>query len=231
MLFIFFFSSRRRHTRYWRDWSSDVCSSDLDERTPFSALWAVGLLEEAGMPPGLVQVVTGPGAELGAPVIGEVDFLMFTGSTRVGRIVSAQAAERLIDFSMELGGKNALLVLDDADVGKAVEGAVRAAFSNTGQLCISIERMYIPTRMWGEFTARFVAATQKLRLSPALDYSAGMGSLISARQLETVRHHVDEAVAKGAKLLTGGRARPDIGPHFYEPTILTGVREGMAAFH
>ena len=202
-----------------------------DERTPFSALWAVGLLENAGMPPGLVQLVTGPGAELGTPVIGQVDFLMFTGSTRVGRIVAAQAAERLIDFSMELGGKNALLVLDDADVGKAVIGAVRAAFSNTGQLCISIERMYIPALIWDEFTSRFVAETEQLKLSPSLDYSAGMGSLISAQQLQTVRHHVDDAVAKGATVLTGGRARPDVGPNFYEPTILTGVREDMAAFH
>jgi succinate-semialdehyde dehydrogenase / glutarate-semialdehyde dehydrogenase len=202
-----------------------------DERTPFSALWAVALLEEAGMPAGLVQVVTGPGAELGSPLIEQADFLMFTGSTRVGRIVAAQAGERLIDCSMELGGKNALLVLDDADLDKTVDGAVRAAFSNTGQLCISIERMYIPTRLWDEFTGRFVKATEALQLSPALDFSAGMGSLISAQQLDTVRHHVDDAVAKGATVLTGGRARPDVGPNFYEPTILVGVREGMAAFH
>lgn len=202
-----------------------------DDRTPFSALWAVELLEDAGVPAGLVQMVTGPGAELGAPLIEQSDFLMFTGSTRVGRIVAAQAAERLIEYSMELGGKNALLVLDDADVDKAVTGAVRAAFSNTGQLCISIERMYVPTRMWDELTTRFVAATNELELSPALDYSAGMGSLISAQQLETVAHHVDEAVQKGATAIAGGRARADIGPYFYEPTILTGVREGMAAFH
>ena len=201
-----------------------------DERTPYSALWAVSLLEQAGMPPGVVQVVTGPGAELGTPVIEHSDFLMFTGSTRVGRIVARQAAERLIDYSMELGGKNALLVLDDADVDKAVTGAVRAAFSNTGQLCISIERMYIPSELWDGFSSRFVAATKALELSPAIDYSGGMGSLISAQQLETVSHHVDDAVRKGATVLAGGRARPDIGPYFYEPTILTGVREGMAAF-
>jgi succinate-semialdehyde dehydrogenase/glutarate-semialdehyde dehydrogenase len=202
-----------------------------DERTPFSALWAVELLEQAGMPAGLVQVVAGPGTELGKPLIEQSDFLMFTGSTRVGRIVAAQAAERLIDYSMELGGKNALLVLEDADVAKTVEGAVRAAFSNTGQLCISIERMYIPRRMWDEFSARFAEQARALELSPALDYSAGMGSLISAQQLETVAHHVDDAVEKGATVLAGGRARPHIGPYFYEPTILTGVREGMEAFH
>mgnify|MGYP002138153583 FL=1 len=102
-----------------------------DQHTPFSALWAVRLLEEAGMPTGLVQVVTGSGAELGTSIIEASDFLMFTGSTAVGRTVAAQAGERLIDCSMELGGKNALLVLDDADVDKAVDGAVRACFSNS----------------------------------------------------------------------------------------------------
>jgi succinate-semialdehyde dehydrogenase/glutarate-semialdehyde dehydrogenase len=182
------------------------------------------------MPPGLVQTVTGPGSELGTPIIDQSDYLMFTGSTAVGRTVAAEAAERLIECSMELGGKNALLVLDDADVDKAVSGALRAAFSNTGQLCISIERMYIPKALWDEFVLRFAAATKAMKLSTALDYSADMGSLIGMKQLKTVIHHVDDAVQKGATVLAGGRARPDIGPHFYEPTILSGVREGMIAF-
>jgi succinate-semialdehyde dehydrogenase / glutarate-semialdehyde dehydrogenase len=201
-----------------------------DGQTPFSALWAVSLLEEAGMPRGLVEVVTGPGSELGTPIIEQSDFLMFTGSTDTGRRVAAQAAERLIDCSMELGGKNALLVLDDADVGKAVAGAVRAAFSNAGQLCISIERIYVPTTLWDAFVDQFVAATKSMTLSAALDYSADMGSLINSDQLDTVSRHVEDAVRKGATVRAGGRPRPDIGPHFYEPTILSGVREGMAAF-
>jgi succinate-semialdehyde dehydrogenase/glutarate-semialdehyde dehydrogenase len=201
-----------------------------DQQTPFSALWAVQLLEEAGMPPGLVQVVTGSGSELGTPIIEQSDYLMFTGSTAVGRTVAAQAGQRLIDCSMELGGKNALLVLDDADVGKAVTGAVRAAFSNAGQLCISVERIYVPGALWDEFATRFAKAAGALKLSAALDYSGDMGSLISEKQLQTVTDHVDDAVSKGATVLAGGRARPDIGPYFYEPTILTGVREGMTAF-
>jgi succinate-semialdehyde dehydrogenase/glutarate-semialdehyde dehydrogenase len=201
-----------------------------DDRTPFSHLWAVAMLERAGMPPGLVQTVTGPGSELGTPIIEESDYLMFTGSTSTGRTVAKQAAERLIDYSMELGGKNALLVLDDADVGKAARGAVRAAFSNSGQLCISIERIYVPTALWDDFVASFVAATEAMKLTAGLDYSADMGSLINAKQLETVTQHVDDAVAKGATVLAGGRARPDIGPYFYEPTILTGVHEGMDAY-
>src|SRR5215212_4824312 len=201
-----------------------------DDRTPFSHLWAVRMLERAGMPPGLVQTVTGPGSELGTPIIEESDFLMFTGSTDTGRTVAKQAAERLIDYSMELGGKNALLVLDDADVGKAARGAVRAAFSNSGQLCISIERIYVPTAIWDEFVDRFVTATKAMKLTAGLDYSADMGSLINAKQLETVTQHVDDAVGKGATVLAGGRARPDIGPYFYEPTILSGVREGMDVY-
>ena len=201
-----------------------------DDRTPFSALWAVQLLEEAGMPAGLVQVVTGPGSELGTPIIEHSDFLMFTGSTGVGRNVARQAAEQLIDCSMELGGKNALLVLDDADPGKAAAGAVRAAFSNAGQLCISVERIYVAKSLWAGFVDQFVAAAKSLTLSGALDYSADMGSLISDKQLQTVTEHVTDAVDKGATVLAGGRARPDIGPYFYEPTILADVREGMTAF-
>lgn len=201
-----------------------------DVQTPYSTLWAVALLEEAGLPRGLVQVVTGPGTELGTPIIENSDFLMFTGSTATGRIIAAQAGEHLIDCSMELGGKNALLVLEDADVAKAASGAVRACFSNTGQLCISIERIYVPDALWEEFTSRFVAATKAMRLSPALDFSADMGSLVSAKQLDTVTWHVEDARAQGATVLAGGRARPDLGPFFYEPTILTDVTESMTLF-
>jgi len=183
-----------------------------DQQTPFSALWAVRLLEEAGLPPGLIQVVTGSGAELGTPIIEQSDYLMFTGSTAVGRTVAAQAGERLIDCSMELGGKNALLVLDDADVGKAVSGAVRAAFSNAGQLCISVERIYVPAPLWDDFSTRYAEAAKAMKLSAALDYSADMGSLISDKQLKTVSDHVDDAVGKGATVLAGGKPRPDIGP-------------------
>ncbi|KAF0845200.1 aldehyde dehydrogenase family protein [Nocardia caishijiensis] len=176
-----------------------------------------------------MQVVTGSGAELGKPIIENCDFLMFTGSTAVGRTVAAQAGEQLIDCSMELGGKNALLVLDDADVGKAVDGAVRACFSNTGQLCISMERMYVPTTLWDDFTARFAAA-KVMKLSPALDYSADMGSLVSQKQLDTMTRHVDDAVAKGATVLAGGKPRPDLGLFFYEPTVLTDVTEDMTVY-
>ncbi|MGC9961223.1 MAG: succinic semialdehyde dehydrogenase [Acidimicrobiales bacterium] len=201
-----------------------------DKQTPYSTLWAAELLEEAGLPPGVLQVVTGSGDELGTPVIELSDFLMFTGSTRVGRIVAAQAAERLIDYSMELGGKNAILILADADLGKAVPGAVRAAFSSTGQLCISMERMYVDTAIWNEFVPRFVAATRSLRLEHSLGYKPDIGSLISGAQLDAVVRHVNDATDKGATLLAGGRARADLGPYFFEPTVLTNTSPDMTLY-
>ncbi len=201
-----------------------------DSQTPYTALWAAELLEQAGLPAGVLQVVTGSGAELGTPVIEHSDFLMFTGSTQVGRVVADQAARRLIDYSMELGGKNAILILADADLAKTVPGAVRAAFSNTGQLCISMERMYVDTAIWDEFVPRFVEATKSLRLGHSLDYGHDIGSLISAKQLDTVVSQVSDATGKGATVLAGGKARPDIGPYFYEPTILTGTLADMTLY-
>jgi succinate-semialdehyde dehydrogenase/glutarate-semialdehyde dehydrogenase len=201
-----------------------------DSQTPYTALWAAELLEEAGLPQGVLQVVTGSGQELGTPVIEACDFLMFTGSTGVGRTVAAQAAGRLIDYSMELGGKNAILVLDDADLARTIPGAVRAAFSSTGQLCISMERMYIDGAVWDAFVPRFVRATKSLRLGHSLDYKHDIGSLISAKQLETVARHVDDAASKGATVLAGGKPRPDAGPYFYEPTVLANASPDMTLF-
>ncbi|HKP88513.1 MAG TPA: succinic semialdehyde dehydrogenase [Thermoleophilaceae bacterium] len=202
----------------------------VDTQTPFSGLIGLALLEEAGLPPDVIQVITGSGAELGPELIDRVDYVMFTGSTEVGRQVASQAAERLVPSSMELGGKNAMLVLEDADLGRTVEGAERALFSNGGQLCISIERLYVHESIADEFTRRLVERIEKMKLGSSLDYGDDMGSLISEKQLETVREHVEDAVDKGARVLAGGRARPDLGPYFHEPTLLGDVREGMTLF-
>ena len=156
-----------------------------------------------------------------------VDFVMFTGSTRVGRIVAQQAAERLIDYSMELGGKNAMIVLDDADLEKTIPGAERAIFSSGGQLCISMERLYVQAGIYEEFKRRLVGHVQNMKLGPNLDYSADMGTMISAEQLQRIGDHVEDALSKGAKVLTGGHPRPDLGPYFYEPTVLEEVNENM----
>ncbi len=199
-----------------------------DRQTPFTALWAVRLLHEAGLPYDLVQVVTGSGAEIGTLMIDSVDFITFTGSTETGRIVASQAGERLIGCSLELGGKNSMLVLADADLEQAVEGAVRGCFSNAGQLCISIEKLFIDQEIFDSFVSRLVTRTQDLVLGTGLDYGADLGSLSSSDQLASVESHVADAVGKGAKVLAGARARPDIGPYFYEPTILSGVDDSMS---
>lgn len=201
-----------------------------DHQTPFSALWAVALLEQAGLPAGLAQIVTGDGPELGPPIVENVDFLMFTGSTRVGKLLATQCAERLIEYSMELGGKNAMLVLDDADVGRAVRGADIASFSNAGQLCISMERIYVHQKIFDQFVERLSERVGRLRLGGGLDWGSDVGPLISQQQLERVTAHVEDAVANGATIRAGGRARPDIGELFYEPTVLTGVTPAAACF-
>jgi succinate-semialdehyde dehydrogenase / glutarate-semialdehyde dehydrogenase len=201
-----------------------------DAQTMLSALLAVELLERAGFPPDLWQVVAGPGPEIGPALIQHADYICFTGSTTTGRLVAKGCADRLIGCSLELGGKNPILVLRDADLEKAAEGAVRAAFSNAGQLCVSMERLFVADQVYDRFLERFVARTEAMTLGATLAWGNDMGSLISQAQLETVTAHVDDAVAKGARVLTGGRARPDLGPFFYEPTILEGVTPEMTCF-
>ena len=201
-----------------------------DSNTPYSALEALKLMREAGLPEDVLQVITGSGSELGPELIDRVDYVMFTGSTSVGRKVASQAAERLIPSSMELGGKNAMIVLRDANLARATEGAERAMFSNAGQLCISMERLLVHEDIADEFTERLVKRIGQMRLGAGLSYDYDMGSLISKDQLETVTEHVQDAVSGGAKVLAGGNARPDIGPYFHEPTLLGDVREGMALF-
>ncbi|MER6015422.1 succinic semialdehyde dehydrogenase [Streptomyces bluensis] len=199
-----------------------------DTETALTALWARDLLIEAGLPAELFQVVIGDGPVVGPEVVRHADYVSFTGSTRTGREVAQGAAARLVGVSLELGGKNAMLVLEDADIEKAAAGAVRACFSSAGQLCISIERLYVHESIAEPFVERFAARTKAMRLGTSLAYGADMGSLVGERQLETVTRHVEEAVANGAKVLAGGVARPDIGPYFYEPTILEGVEAPMA---
>jgi len=201
-----------------------------DVQTMLCALMGLDLLREAGMPVDVWQVVCGEGAVIGPAVVDQVDFVCFTGSTRTGREVGARAAARLVGTSLELGGKNPMLVLRDGDLGRAAESGVRACFSSAGQLCVSMERVYVADQVYDRFMQLFLRRVTSMRLSTALDYEADMGSLISKRQLDTVVGHVEEARAKGAQVLTGGRPRPDIGPLFYEPTVLTGVRPGMACF-
>lgn len=198
-----------------------------DTQTMFTALWVVEQMLEAGLPEGVLNVVSGEGPEVGPYVIDRADYVMFTGSTATGRKVAARCGERLIACSMELGGKNAMIVADDVNVERAARIAVAASFSNTGQLCISMERIYIHTDVYDEFISAFVRRTDALELGAGIGWGADIGSLISGRQLARVTEHVDDAVAQGARVLAGGRPRPDVGPYFYEPTILVDVTREM----
>ena len=201
-----------------------------DHKTPLVALAAVELLRKTGLPPDLWQVVHGRGVVVGRELINVSDYVCFTGSTATARTVAAQCAERLIGCSLELGGKNPMVILDDADVAAAADGAVRASFINAGQTCLATERIYVVEPLFEQFIEAFVARTQAIRLGNAPDYEHDMGSLINHDHLARVSAHVEDARLKGARVLTGGRQREDLGELFYEPTILTGVRPEMVCY-
>lgn len=205
-----------------------VCKPD--SQTPYSALIAAELLYRAGLPKDVYQIVPGPGSVVGQEIVAQADYLMFTGSSVTGAALAEQAGKRLIGFSAELGGKNPMIVTKSADIDKAVEGAARAAYSNSGQLCISIERIYVEESVATEFTDKFAKRVSEMTLGKAYDFVAEMGSLASASQVETVQAHVDDAVKKGATVLAGGRRREDLGPFFFEPTVLTDVTEDMDCY-
>jgi acyl-CoA reductase-like NAD-dependent aldehyde dehydrogenase len=198
-----------------------------DVQSSFTALWAAELLHHAGLPRDVFLVVTGEGRELGPALVDRVDFVMFTGSTRTGKLVARQAAERLVGASLELGGKNPMVVLEDASLERAVDGAVRGAFVGAGQVCVSTERIYVHASLYDRFAVRLAERARALRLGAALDYSADMGSLTTERQLATTEAHVRDALEKGAMLLAGGHRRPDLGALFFEPTVLAGVTPAM----
>lgn len=201
-----------------------------DSQTPGTALLLAELFAEAGLPEDLLVVLPGAGREIGPVLVAETDFLMFTGSTATGRTLALACAERLMGFSAELGGKNPLLVLPDADLDAAAIGTARAAFANTGQLCVSIERAYVHSSIYDEFVSKLIAATSGLRIGIGHSWEFDVGSLASAQQLAAVTAHVDDAVAKGASVLAGGRPRPDLGPYCYEPTLLAEVSEDMEVY-
>lgn len=201
-----------------------------DEKTPHTALRALALLEEAGLPRDVMQVLTGRGAVTGQAVAQECDYLMFTGSTAVGRRLGATAGERLIGFSAELGGKNPLIVAPDADVARAARGAVTACFSNSGQLCISIERIYVHRAVADAFLTAFIAETGAMRIGGGREWTVDMGSLISVEHKDRVASLVRDAVSRGATVLAGGRELTDLGPAFYSPTILTDVPSDAELF-
>ena len=200
-----------------------------DNKTALSPLYGISLLYEAGLPEGLFQVVCGEGPDIGPTLIDNANYVMFTGSTATGRAIGQRAGQNLIGACLELGGKNPMIVLPDANLDEVIEGTLFGVFGNTGQICMHIERIYIHDSIYDEFKQRFVAATKALKIGAAYDYEPELGSLISVDHKDRVASHVADAVEKGATVLVGGRERPDLGPAFYEPTILEDVTPDMLA--
>ncbi|OFL97801.1 succinic semialdehyde dehydrogenase [Corynebacterium sp. HMSC071F07] len=201
-----------------------------DSQTTLTAILVRRLAIEAGLPEAAWQLVPGNGAEVGDALIPLVDGLSFTGSTKVGKSIATQAAGRLIPTMLELGGKNPMLVLDDAPLEPTARGAVRTAFSSSGQLCMSAERAYVHTDIYKDFLVALKKALDKQTLGAAFSDAATIGSLTSQKQLDSVQAHVRDAVDKGATIVYGGKHRPELGPFFFEPTVLTGVTQEMELF-
>jgi acyl-CoA reductase-like NAD-dependent aldehyde dehydrogenase len=196
------------------------------EVTPLtSLLMAEGLLE-CGLPENVLQIATGRGAT-GAALIEEVDMIMFTGSTRTGTKVAETAARRLIPASLELGGKDPMIVLSDADLERAANFATYYSMQNAGQTCISIERVYVEEPVYDEFVAKVSEKVGALRVGqPSGPGSVEVGAITFPPQLETIKDHVEDARQKGARILTGGKEVPGAG-RFYEPTVLVDVDHTM----
>ena len=195
------------------------------ELTPFSAHYGVDMLRKAGFPADVVQLVDGAG-ETGAALVDAVDYLSFTGSTAVGKKVAVQAAGRLIPYSLELGGKDPLIVLRDADLDQAVSGTLIGALENAGQVCTSVERVYVEAPVYDTFLDQLCQRINDLALGTT--YAHHMGSLTNERELLRTEAHIADAVSKGAQLIAGGKRRPDLGPLFFEPAIVADVDHDMA---
>lgn len=196
------------------------------EITPYSVIHAVDMMHKAGIPDGVVQVVTGDG-KTGSALVELVDYVCFTGSTAVGKKIAVQAAERLIPYSLELGGKDAMIVLRDADLELTASGVLLGGLENAGQMCISVERVYVEEAIYDRFVERVKYYAQNFNPGPGDGLDVHMGSMTSLRELERTERHVKDALDKGATLIHGGKRLPELGPLFYEPAILTDVNHTM----
>jgi acyl-CoA reductase-like NAD-dependent aldehyde dehydrogenase len=196
------------------------------ELTPLTSLMVADALAECGLPDGVFTVVTGAAAT-GEAVVDLVDFVMFTGSTATGRRVAERAARSLTPCSLELGGKDALIVLEGAPLERAANVAVFCAMMNGGQSCVSIERVYVQASIHDELVAKIVAKVAALRVGrPSGPASVDVGAITSPAQIEIIEAHVADAVQRGARVAVGGHRRPGSGT-FFEPTVLLDVDHSM----
>jgi acyl-CoA reductase-like NAD-dependent aldehyde dehydrogenase len=196
------------------------------EITPLTSLLMAEGLRECGLPENVLQIATGRGAT-GAALVDHVDMIMFTGSTRTGRKVAEAAARRLIPASLELGGKDPMLVLSDADLERAANFATYYSMQNAGQTCISIERVYVEEPVYDEFVSKVSEKVRALRVGkPEGPGSVEVGAITFPPQMDTIKDHVADAVQKGARVLAGGNEVQGRG-RFFEPTVLVDVDHSM----
>ena len=197
------------------------------ELTPLVALELASLLRASGVPEDLFQVVVGDGPAGAALLRSPIDKLVFTGSVATGKRIASAAAERLLPVVLELGGKDPMLVLDDADVDVASSAAVWGAFVNAGQACLSVERCYVHRSLYEPFAKACAEKTKQLRVGNGMDSNADVGPMIRERQVQIVASHVEDAKARGARVLAGGTHLPELGVNFYAPTVLADVTHDM----
>ncbi len=196
--------------------------------TPLSALALVALAEQAGIPKGVVNVVTGNAREIGAvltshPLVRKVSF---TGSTQIGKLLMQQCSDSMKKVSMELGGNAPFIVFDDADLDRAVEGALASKFRNSGQTCVCTNRFLVQAKVHDAFVEKLAAAVAKLKVADAFTAGAEQGPLINEKAVEKIQQHIADATAKGAKIILGGQ-RHALGHTFFEPTVLVDVTPDM----
>lgn len=196
------------------------------ELTPHTILFAVDLMHKVGIPHDVVQVITGDG-NAGAAVVDHADYIHVTGSTATGRRVAVRAAERLIPCGLEMGSKDPLIILQDCDLELAATGAVKGALENAGQACVSTERVYVEQGIYEPFVRRVRELAGMIKLSASSGMDVHVGSMTNEREVLRVERQLADAVAKGAQVIFGGKRRPDIGPLFFEPTILINVNHSM----
>ena len=194
------------------------------EATPFSALALAVLAERAGVPAGVFSIVTGAPKDIGGEMTSNpiVRKLTFTGSTQVGRLLAEQCAPTIKKLSLELGGNAPFIVFDDADLDKAVEGALASKFRNAGQTCVCANRLYVQDGVYDRFAEKLQQAVEKLRIGDGLQDGVTTGPLIDEKAVAKVEEHIADAIAKGAKVVTGGKPHA-LGGNFFQPTILVNV--------
>lgn len=197
------------------------------EFTSLTALELASLLHQAGVPQEIFQVIVGDGGTGAALINATIDKLVFTGSVTTGKQIAQAAAARLLPIVLELGGKDPMLVLDDADIEIASRGAVWGAFVNAGQACLSVERCYVHRSLYEPFLEACARQTRQLRVGNGMDPETDVGPMIHEGQLQNVESQVEDARARGARVLVGGKRLPEIGTNYYAPTVLADVTHQM----